>query len=94
MRVSSEILFKLGFDLPWDSIVAKHMSQVFLHLGLLIATWVLDPSMLHPFMQDPSITDLACVGPVLYRPTDAELSSLFYGDPSAKIFILFRSHLQ
>ena len=29
------------------------------YLGFLAATWVLDPSLLHPFMQDPSIIDLA-----------------------------------
>ena len=51
------------------------------HLEFLAATWVLNPSLLHPFMQDPSITDLAHVGPVLYRPTDVELSSPFHGDP-------------
>ena len=52
------------------------------HLGFLAATWVLDPSMLHPFMQDSSIIDLAHVGPVLYWPTDVELLGPFHGDPS------------
>ena len=51
------------------------------HLGFLVARWMLDPSLLHPFMQDPSITDLICVGPV-YRPTDVELLDPFHGDPS------------
>ena len=51
------------------------------HLEFLAATWVLDPSLLHPFMQDSSIIDLAHVGLVLYQPTDVELSSPFHGDP-------------
>ena len=51
------------------------------HIGFLVATWVLDTSMLHSFMQDPSITDLARIGPVLYRPTDVEPSGPFHGDP-------------
>ena len=52
------------------------------HLGFLAATWVLDPSLLHSFMQDLSITNLTCVGPVLYQPTDVESSGPFHGDPS------------
>ena len=52
------------------------------HLGFLAAMWVLDSSLLHPFMQDLFITDLAHVGLVLYLPTDVELSSPFHGDPS------------
>ena len=52
------------------------------HLEFLAATWVLNPSLLHPFMQDLSITDLAHVGPVLYRPMDVKLSGPFHGDPS------------
>ena len=52
------------------------------HLRFLAATWVLDSLLFHPSMQDPSITELACVGPVLYRPTDVELSGKFHGDPS------------
>ena len=81
MRISSGILFVLGFHLPWDSIVAKCVSQVF-PLEFLAAMWVLNPSLLHLFMQDPSITDLAQVGPVLYRPTDVEPSGPFHEDPS------------
>ena len=52
------------------------------HLRFLAATWVLDPSLFHPSMQDPSIIELARVGPVLYRPTNVELSGKFHGDPS------------
>ena len=52
------------------------------HLGFLAAMWVLDPSLLHSFMQDLSITNLTCVGPVLYQPTDVESSGPFHGDPS------------
>ena len=52
------------------------------HLRFLAATWVLDSSLFHPSMQDPSITELARVGPVLHRPTDVELSGKFHGDPS------------
>ena len=52
------------------------------HLGFLATTWVLDPSLLHSFMQDPSIINLACVGPVLYQPTDVEPSSPFHEDLS------------
>ena len=52
------------------------------NLGFLAATWVLDPSLLHPFMQDPSIIDLAHVGPILYQPTDMEPSSPFHEDLS------------
>ena len=52
------------------------------HLGFLAATWVLDLSRLHPFMQDPSITDLAHVRLVLYWPMDVEPSGPFHGDPS------------
>ena len=59
------------------------------HLGLLVATWVLDPFMLHLSMQDPFMTDFACVGPILYQTMNAELSGLSYRDPSAKIFTLF-----
>ena len=82
MRVSSGILFVLGFHLPWDSMVAKCVSQVFSHLGFLAATWVLDLSLLHPSMQDPSITFLAHIRPILYRPTDVELSGPFHRDLS------------
>ena len=52
------------------------------HLGFPAATWVLDLSLLHPFMHDPFITDLARVGPVLYWPMDVELLDPFHGDPS------------
>ena len=52
------------------------------HLRFLAATWVLDPSLFHQSMQDPSITELARVGPVLYWPTDVELLGKFHGDPS------------
>ena len=53
------------------------------HLGFLATMWMLNPSLLHPFVQDPSITDLACIGPVLYQPTDVESSGPFHGDPSS-----------
>ena len=52
------------------------------HLRFLAATWVLDPSLFYPSMQDPSITELARVWPVLYQPMDVELSGKFHGDPS------------
>ena len=51
------------------------------HLRFLAATWVLDPSLFHPSMQDPSIIELARVGLILYRPTDVELLGKFHGDP-------------
>ena len=52
------------------------------HLGFLATTWMLDPSLLHLFMQE-SITDLACVGSVLYRPTDVKPLGPFHGDLSS-----------
>ena len=48
------------------------MRRKYFTLGFLAATWVLDPS----------IIDLAQVRPVLYWPTDMELSGPFHGDPS------------
>ena len=48
------------------------------HLGFLVATWVLDLSMLHS-----SITDDTCVGAALNWPMDMEPSGPFQRYPSS-----------
>ena len=52
------------------------------HLEFLVVMWMFDLSLLNLFMEDPSIPDLARVGPVLYRPTYVEPLGPFHGDPS------------
>ena len=47
------------------------------HLGFLAVMWMFDLSLLNPFMEDPSIPDLARIGPVLYQPMDVEPSAHF-----------------
>ena len=59
------------------------------HLGFLAATWVLDLSLLHPVMQDPSITDLAHVRLVLSWPMDVDVIwNLEISPKSVEVFLL------
>ena len=52
------------------------------HLRFLVATWVLDPFLLHLFMQDLPVTDLCTIRLALYQPSDVDPLGPLHGDSS------------